>query len=50
MTKTMTAAGSPDRSSLIGLGDEAANEAFCASPNLPRFGPWDVKGNIRIKA
>ena len=27
----------PDRSSLIGFGDEAANEAFCNSPNLPRF-------------
>ena len=34
----------PDRSSLLGFGDEAANEAFCNSPNLPRFGPWDVAG------
>jgi len=25
----------PDRSSLVGFGDEAANEAFCNSPNLP---------------
>ncbi|MGH3118833.1 MAG: hypothetical protein ACRDQ2_17310, partial [Gaiellales bacterium] len=39
----------PDRSSLLGFGDEEANEAFCASPNLPRFGPWDVEGDIRIK-
>ena len=41
--------GPRDRSSLLGFGDEAANEAFCASPNLPRFGPWDVKGDIKVK-
>jgi len=41
--------GAPaDRSSLVGFGDEAANEAFCNSPNLPRFGPWDVQGNIQV--
>jgi hypothetical protein len=40
----------PDRSSLIGFGNEAANEAFCNSPNLPRFGPWDVDGNIQVRA
>ena len=40
----------PDRSSLVGFGDEAANEAFCNSPNLPRFGPWDVQGNVQVKA
>jgi hypothetical protein len=39
----------PDRSSLIGFGDEAANEAFCNSPNLPRFGPWDVDGNAQVR-
>jgi hypothetical protein len=39
----------PDRSSLVGFGDEAANEAFCNSPNLPRFGPWDVEGDIKVK-
>lgn len=39
----------PDRSSLIGAGDEAANEAFCNSPALPRFGPWDVVGNIQVR-
>lgn len=39
----------PDRSSLVGFGDEAANEAFCASSNLPRFGPWDVQGNVRVR-
>ena len=39
----------PDQSSLIGFGSEAANEAFCNSPNLPRFGPWDVRGNVQIR-
>jgi hypothetical protein len=38
----------PDQSSLVGFGDEAANEAFCNSPNLPRFGPWDVQGNVQV--
>jgi hypothetical protein len=38
----------PDQSSLVGFGDEAANEAFCDSPNLPRFGPWDVQGNVQV--
>ena len=38
-----------DRSSLIGFGNEAANEAFCNSPNLPRFGPWDVQGNGQVR-
>ena len=40
----------PDQSSLVGFGDEAANEAFCNSPNLPRFGPWDIQGNIQVRA
>ena len=40
----------PDRSSLVGFGDEAANEAFCNSPNLPRFGPWDVQGNVQVRS
>jgi hypothetical protein len=39
----------PDQSTLMGVGDQAANEAFCASPNLPRFGPWDVQGNIQVR-
>ena len=42
------ASASADQSSLIGFGDEAANEAFCNSPNLPRFGPWDVEGNVQV--
>lgn len=40
----------PDLSSLVGFGDEAANEAFCASPNPPRFGPWAVEGKIKVRA
>ena len=43
------AGAAPDRSSLIGFGNEAANEAFCNSPNLPRFGPWDVEGNAQVR-
>jgi hypothetical protein len=39
----------PDQSTLMGVGDEAANEAFCASAALPRFGPWDVQGNIQVR-
>jgi hypothetical protein len=38
-----------DQSSLVGFGDEAANETFCNSPNLPRFGPWDVQGNVQVR-
>jgi len=38
-----------DQSTLAGFGDEAANEAFCASANPPRFGPFDVvRGNILV--
>ena len=43
------AAAPADRSSLVGCGTEAANEAFCNSPNLPRFGPWDVQGNAQVR-
>jgi hypothetical protein len=39
----------PDRSSLLGFGNEAANEVFCNSPNLPRLGPWDVHGNVQVQ-
>ena len=41
--------GASDQSSLVGFGDEAANETFCNSPNLPRFGPWDVQGNVQVR-
>ena len=40
----------PDQSSLVGFGTEAANEAFCNSPNLPRFGPWEIEGNAQVRA
>jgi hypothetical protein len=40
----------PDQSGLVGFGNEAANEAFCNSPNLPRFGPWDVQGNVQVRS
>jgi hypothetical protein len=39
----------PDQSSLVGFGDETANEAFCNSPALPRFGPWDVQGEVQVQ-
>jgi len=38
------AGASPDESTIIGAGDEAANEAFCDSPAVPRFGPWEIAG------
>lgn len=43
------AASSPDRLTILGIGDEAANEAFCASDDLPpeQF-VVDLKGNIQI--
>lgn len=39
----------PDRSSLVGFGTEAQNQAFCDNPALPRFGPWDVQGNVQVR-
>lgn len=44
------AAAPPDQSTLVGFGNEAANEAFCNSAALPRFGPWDVQGNANVRA
>lgn len=44
-------AGSPpDRSSILGIGDEAANEAFCASDAPPnaRFSADVTSGEIRV--
>lgn len=40
----------PDRSSIFGIGDNAANEAFCASsaPPNPRFSDDVTSGNIRV--
>jgi hypothetical protein len=41
----------PDKSTLSGFGDEAANTAFCNNPAPPRFGPWDVdRGNIAVRS
>jgi hypothetical protein len=42
-------AAPPDVSTSIGAGDEAANEAFCNSDALPRFGPWEVQGNLQVE-
>lgn len=42
----------PDLSTLFGLGDEAANEAFCDSENVPNsdFGPHAIDGgNIQVR-
>src|SRR5687768_2531877 len=42
----------PDLSTLSGFGNEAANEAFCASPNVPNpnFGPHAVgSGQIQVR-
>jgi hypothetical protein len=41
----------PDLSSISGFGDEAANEAFCASvaPPNPTFGPHPIIGNIEVR-
>ena len=44
-------AGSPpDRSSILGIGDDAANEAFCASDAPPnqRFSADVTSGDIRV--
>ncbi|HKY32324.1 MAG TPA: hypothetical protein VJV23_07310 [Candidatus Polarisedimenticolia bacterium] len=46
------ASGYSDISSLLGLGNEAANEAFCNSPNPPNpnFGPFAIGGgNIQVR-
>jgi hypothetical protein len=40
-----------DKSTLGGIGDEAANEAFCSNPAEPRFGPFEVdKGDIVVRS
>jgi hypothetical protein len=44
------AAAPPDQATLPALGDEAANEAFCASPNLPLGRLWDTQGNAQVRA
>ena len=42
------AAAEPDRSSISGFGDEAANEAFCANPAPPRRS-FPVEGNLQVR-
>ena len=40
----------PDKSTLSGFGDEAANENFCNIANPPRFGPFAVdRGDIVVR-
>jgi hypothetical protein len=41
----------PDLSTLGGVGDEAANEAFCDSDLVPNtmFGPHAVTGNVQVR-
>lgn len=41
-------AAAPDQATLPGLGDEAGNEAFCASANLPLGRLWDTEGNAQV--
>jgi hypothetical protein len=40
----------PDQATLPGLGDEAGNEAFCGSANLPLGRLWDTQGNAEVRA
>jgi hypothetical protein len=42
------AGADPDQTTFVGIGDEAENEAYCASPDGPRFGPFDVTGNLQV--
>lgn len=41
----------PDLSTIFGLGDNAANEAFCNSDRVPNpnFGPHAVQGSIQVR-
>jgi len=43
-------AAAPDQATLPAIGNEAANEAFCASPNLPLGRLWDTQGNAQVQA
>jgi hypothetical protein len=43
------AGAAPDQATLPGLGDEAGNEAFCASANLPLGRLWDTEGNAQVR-
>jgi hypothetical protein len=37
-----------DQTTLVGGGDNAANEAFCASSAPPKFGPFDAHGELDV--
>lgn len=45
------ASGTPDRSSIFGIGDNQANEEFCASSALPNplFSTDVTSGNIKVE-
>lgn len=45
------ASGTPDRSSIFGIGDNQANEEFCASPALPNplFSTDVTSGDIKVE-
>jgi hypothetical protein len=40
---------SPNQTTLVGGGDDAANEAFCASSNAPVFGPFAARGDLEVR-
>ena len=40
----------PGKTTLAGVGDAAANEAFCNSSNPPRFGPFRIRGFVEVRA
>jgi hypothetical protein len=42
-------AAPPDQATLPGLGNESANEAFCASANLPVGTLWNAEGNVQVR-
>jgi len=37
-----------DQTTLAGGGDDAANEAFCASSAVPKFGPFGARGELTV--
>jgi hypothetical protein len=45
------APGKPDTTTLAGFGDAAANQAFCDSSRVPRFGPFAVDaGDLDVES
>jgi hypothetical protein len=43
-------AATPNQTTLAGGGDQAANEAFCASSNPPKYGPFAAFGDLEVEA